>query len=437
MPHTAGEKLGVRALTLIAVGACIGVGIFVTPGQVANALPHAGLIIAAWIAGGLAAFTGALTFAELGALHPEKGGVYAWLRKTYGPMAGFLYGWVTLLVINTGALATLALALIQYLGQLVPGIPPQWQLFLAICSIFLLTWLNVRGIRWSEGLASWLTFAKLLAMALIVLLGLYFAEGHAHWTAPLPDGWAAGFLGALSGVFFAAGGWHHASYVAGDAVHPEKTVPKAMLAGVGIVTLAYVTINLAYLSRLPLNEVQSSQQIAADAMGGISAFAAKAVAGIVVLSILGTVSIYSMSAPRVYQTMAEDGILFKALAKTHPVYGTPARAMWIQAAWASLLILGWQTLGNLIQYVVFMDIIWMVLAATSVFIWRKKAPDALRPVKCWGYPVVPLVYISISVAFLINALFRQPGQAIAGLVFLGIGVLVYVGITRKAETEQP
>lgn len=437
MSRKAGDKLGVRALTLIAVGACIGVGIFVTPGQVANAVPHAGLILAAWLAGGLAAFTGALTFAELGALHPEKGGVYAWLRKTYGPMAGFLYGWVTLLVINTGALATLALALVQYLGQLIPGIPREWHLVLAMASIFMLTWLNVRGVRWSEGLASWFTFAKLLAMGLIVLLGLYFSEGHVQWTAPLPAGWAAGFLGALSGVFFAAGGWHHASYVAGDAVEPEKTVPKAMLAGVGIVTLAYVTINLAYLLRLPLNEVQGSQQIAADAMSGISPFAAKAVAGVVVLSILGTVSIYSMSAPRVYQTMSEDGVLFKALAKVHPEYGTPARAMWFQALWASLLIWGWQTLGNLIQYVVFMDIVWMVLAAISIFVWRKKAPGAVRPVKCWGYPVVPLIYIGISSAFLINALFHQPEQALAGLVFLGIGVLVYLYLARNPITKQP
>ena len=423
------RKLTLYGLTMIAVGSCIGSGIFATPNVVVRDLPHHGLALAVWVLGGLIALTGALTFAELGALFPRAGGVYVFLREAYGRLAGFLYGWVTLLVINTGALAALSFIFADYMVYFVPGLTGSGRVGLAVATIAGLTLANILGVGVSQWLSNVFTGGKLLALAGIIVAGLLFydpvqAEPLAL-AAQTPDHWGAAMLTALIGVLFSFGGWHHASYLAGEAVDAERTVPRAMVLGALIVTVTYVLVNLAYMLLLPLPALAASRAVAGDAMAVLLPFGGKLAAVIIAVSIFGTIGIYTMSAPRIYFAMAADGLFFRQLADVHPRFRTPVTAMTVQAVWAILLLLSWGAFSDLIAYVTFMDIAFMTLAGFSIFIFRKKRPAADRPYHTWGYPWVPLVFVGISGAFVVNTLLQRPAQAWAGLLLLALGVVVF------------
>lgn len=432
------KKLTLYGLTMIAVGSCIGSGIFVTPSQIVQALPHQGWVLVVWTLGGLIALTGALTFAELGARFPEAGGVYVFLKAAYGDWVGFLYGWVTLLVINTGALAALGIALAEYMTYFFP-MTMSGKVFLAIGVILGLTGINILGVQASQTFANLFTGLKLIAMVAIVGVGIYFfkdstVELNFSLAQNQPENIGSALLVALIGVLWSFGGWHHASYLAGEAIDAKRTVPRAMITGAVIVTVAYVLINLAYMLLLPLDEIAKTERVAGEAVGSVFAFGGKAVAIAIAISIFGTIGIYTMSAPRIYYAMARDGIFFEQLSRVHPRYHTPSNAMIIQALWAVLLLLFWGTFENLITYVTFMDIAFMALAGASIFVFRKRKADSTIYQTPW-YPVIPLIFIGISAAFVINTLIQRPIQAIAGLLLLGIGLGVFQ--VFKQQTKNP
>ncbi len=420
------KNLTFTGLTMIAVGSCIGSGIFITPYEVVRALPHPGYVLLIWAVGGLIAICGALSFAELGAMFPHAGGVYVYLREAYGPAIGFLYGWVILLVINTGALAALALALAEYLAFFYP-LGQEGKVLLAAGVILLLTVYNITGVRSSDILAKVFTGLKLLAMAGIIGVAFVAYEPGSvdldlTLTEHVPDNLIGALLLALVGVFFSFGGWHHASYVAGEAQDPQRTVPRAMIFGAGIVTVAYVLINLAYMLLLPLPAIAGSTRVAGDAVATVIPFGGQLVAVAIAISIFGTIGIYTMSAPRIYFAMARDGLFFPALARLHPRFHTPVNAMLLQAFWAILLLLFWGTFSNLITYVTFMDIAFMCLAGLSLFLLRRKQPGRERPYRVAGYPWVPLLYVAVTGAFVLSTVVQRPVQALAGLVVLGLGI---------------
>ncbi|MEM1321653.1 MAG: amino acid permease [Bacteroidota bacterium] len=437
------KKLTLYGLTMIAVGSCIGSGIFVTPASIVSTLPHHGWVLIVWALGGLIALTGALTFAELGGLFPKAGGVYVFLKEAYGRLTGFLYGWVILLVINTGALAALGLAFADYMTFFIPDLGQGGKVGLAAVTILGLTAINITGVSISQIFANTFTSLKLLAIAGIIVAGIaYFVL-----TSPAdiqlnlalgqeqPEGLMGALLLALIGVLWSFGGWHHASYLAGEAIDAPRTVPRAMILGALIVTLTYVLVNLAYMLLLPLPEIAGTERVAGDAVMRLVPYGGKLVAVIIAISIFGTIGIYTMTAPRIYYAMARDGIFFKQLAEVHPRFRTPVNAMVIQAVWAVLLLLFWGTFYKLITYVTFMDIAFMTMAGVSVIIFRQKLKDTERPYKVVAYPVVPLIFISISGAFVISTIIQQPTESGAALILLALGVLAYQFFEKQHRKE--
>lgn len=422
------RKLTLYGLTMIAIGSCIGSGIFITPASTLKSLPHYGYALIPWILGGLATFLGALTFSELGARFPKAGGVYIYIKESYGPLAGFLYGWIILLIVNTGALAALGMAFSDYLNFFIPVTGFNKQI-IAISTILLLSLVNIRGVGISQSLANIFTGLKLLALFLIICLGAYFisidsgnlSEG---FGTARPNSIASGILIAFVGVFWSFGGWHHATYLSGETIDPQRTVPKAMLYGTGTVMLVYLAVILAYMGMTPLTQMMASERIAGDAVANVISGGGKLVSLAISISIFGTIAIYTMTAPRIYFAMAEDGVFFSRLSRIHPKYKTPNFAIILQAVWACSLVLLWGSFTKLLTFVTFMDLVFMALAASSIFYFRKKSkvlPDFVLK----GYPIIPLVYLAILLSFVVYVLGSMQEEAIAGLIILALGVPAY------------
>ena len=426
------KKLNLYGLTMIAVGACIGTGIFTTPGMVVQSVPNHLLVVSVWLLGGLIAMTGALTFSELGGMFPKAGGVYVYLKEAYGKLTAFLYGWCILLVITTGALASLGMGFAEYMTFFI-DLSENGKIVLAAITIVLLTGINIVGVDVSQMLANLFTGAKLLALAAIIVIGFLFANSEASMQFSLesaPDNMIGAMLTGLVGVLFSVGGWHHISYLSGEAIHPKKDVPRAMIIGVTIVMIAYILANLAYMSLLPLNDIASTERIAGDAFNMVSIFqgaGGKVAAVIIAISIFGTISIYTMTAPRIYFAMAKDGVFFQQFTYIHPKYRTPVVAMIVQAIWTVILLFALRNFRDMIKYVVFMDFAFMTMAGAAIFIFRKKLKNRERPIRAWGYPIIPIIFVVTSTAFVINTLFSKHTkvQAIAGLIVLGIGIVAY------------
>ncbi len=428
------KNLNLYGLTMIAVGSCIGAGIFTAPGQVVEAVPNHLLVLLVWLFGGIIALTGALTFSELGSMFPKAGGVYVYLKEAYGDLVGFLYGWVTLLVINTGAMAALAILFAEYITKF-SFFENIGKTNLAVLAIIFLTVINVFGVKIGQILANVFTGFKLVAIAGIILVGIfYFDASRVDFDLSLataPDNLIQSMFVGLIGVFFSIGGWHHASYLSGEAINATKTVPRSMILGVTIVTITYVFINLIYMILLPLPQIAATETIASDALGVVFPFGGQLMAIVISLSVFGSIGIFAMSAPRIYLAMAEDGIFFKQLSIIHPKYKTPVVAMAIQSAWAILLIIVLKSFRDLMAFVIFMDIIFMTLAGLSIFVFRLKRKDLERPVKVILYPFVPIIYILFSAMFVVSTLMAMPGTSWYGLIILVMGIPLFFYFKRQ------
>jgi len=421
-------------LTMIAIGSMIGSGIFLTPAIIARAIPLPSLIIFVWLIGGVQALCGALTFAELGSMMPGAGGVYVYLSEGYGKLAGFLYGWAYLLVVNTGGIAALSIAFATYLGYFIHlnevGIK-----IVAVSGIFILTVINVMGVKIGGIFSDIFTLLKLLGILGVILIGFFLGSSHiTNFSISLfnsSNSWT-GIGIAMVGVLWSYGGWQHATYTAGEAKNARRDVPIAMIIAASAVTAIYVIINIAYMYMLPLNSIASSSSLAADAVQIVlGPVGGSLIALAIFISTFGTAGIYTLTAPRIYFAMASDGIFFNKISSIHPKYNTPYYAIILQSTWALILVLFWGTFENLISYVVFTDWIFFALTAYTIFIFRKKMPDAKREYKTLGYPYTPLFFIAIAVWFVGSTLIEKPAQAIAGIIMLGLGLPVYYYWKRK------
>jgi len=424
-------------MTMIAIGSTIGSGIFLTPALIAHTLPSAMWILGLWLVGGLMALSGALTFAELGGMMPGAGGVYVYLCQAYGPLFGFLYGWAYFLVANTGGIAALSLAFATYLGYFFPLSPAEVKLA-AIAGLILLTILNVRGVKIGGLFSDTFTVLKLGGILFLIAVGIGWGSTKAiDLSAPLgevPGGISSALAIAMVGILWSYGGWQHASFAAAEARDPKKTVPFAMVTGAIVVVAVYLLTNVAIMMLLPVDKLGASTRVAADAMESVLGLAGgKIIAAAIFVSTFGTAGIYTLTAPRIYFAMANDGIFFRKVAEVHPRYGTPALAIIIQTIWASVLVLFWGTFENLISYVVFTDWIFFALTAASVFVFRRRAPGADRPYRTLGYPVTPLFFIAVAVWFVGHTFFTKPDQAWVGLGFLALGVPVFYYWKRRAQ----
>jgi len=392
------KELSLYGLTMVAIGSCIGSGIFLTPSQIAGYLPAPLLILLVWAIGGVITLTGALTFAELGSMFPETGGVYVYLKEAYGDLFGFLYGWAYLVVITSGANAALSIACATYLAFIFPmsqtGITTT-----AVFALVVVTIINILRVKAAEVFANVFTGLKLLGISAVIVIGIFFGRAEVSLfstgSAPKAGGLFSAFGLALIGVLWSYGGWQHASFVAGEARDARRMIPRAMVIGAVVVAVVYLLTNLAYLHLLPVEEIAASQSIASDAM-------------------------------------AKDGLFFKQLAYIHPRFRTPVNAILVQSAWAVVLLLFWGTFEDLITYVVFTDWVFFGLTAVGIFIFRRTRKDLPRPYRTIGYPVVPLIFITITFLFVANALIAKPLHAWAGLILMAASLPIYFYFKRRS-----
>jgi APA family basic amino acid/polyamine antiporter len=429
------RELTLYGLTMVAVGSAIGSGIFLTPSQIAAQLPSPGMIMLVWALGGVIALAGALTFAELGSMFPQAGGVYVYLREGYGDLFGFLYGWAYLLVITSGAMAALTIAFASYLAFIFPMSQTAITL-VALLAIVVVTVVNIVRVKAGEIFSNIFTGLKLAGIAGLVAVGLLFGEANTMRVTVevTPSGSLTTAFGlALIGVLWSYGGFQHASYVAGEAIDPRRTVPRAMVFGAAIVAVVYLLTNLAYMFLLPVPDIAASDSVAADAVSTVIPFGGTLIALVIAISVFGTAGIFALSTPRIYYAMAEDGVFFRKLAEVHPRFRTPANAILLQSSWAVVLLLFWGTFEDVITYVVFMDWVFFALAGAAVFIFRRTRRDVERPYKTWGYPVTPALFVGISVWFVINTLVQRPLHAWVGLIFTAVGVGVYFAFKRRKK----
>ncbi len=424
MENAKKSEIGLYGLTMIAIGSSIGSGIFRTPSEIASYLPSEGLMLLVWAVGGVISLCGALTFAKIAAQFPHAGGFYVFLKEAYGKLPAFLFGWSMLLVINTGSLAALSLVFTSYLSSFIP-LSDAGQLSVAIGTIVVLTVMNIFGVKFGNLFASLFTSAKLLGILMVVFLGLFFGTNQdVSFTNTAYSGGVNGlpmisaFGLALIGVTFSFGGYQHATFVAAEVKDAAKVVPKALIIGILIVCLAYLTINVAYLRFLPIEQIAASKSVASDAINTIWGFGGKFISFLIIVSVVGTIGIYILTAPRIYFAMADDKLFFKKFAELHPKYGTPVWAIAFQSLWTIVLLVFWQTFSNLITFVVFVDSIFFFATAVTFFVLIKA--------KRVSSIVIAMIFLAMTGFIVLNTLYEKPGEAVAGLIFLVIGSLFFL-----------
>jgi APA family basic amino acid/polyamine antiporter len=420
-----------------------------TPGIIAGGLPSPGLLLAVWLAGGLITLCGALSFAELGAMYPEAGGQYIYLREAYGSGAAFLFGWAFFVFIMCGGLAALAVAFAEFLGSFLPTLSTGHVLFrlhlhglpyslsagqiVAALSILGLTLLNSFGIRSGAVVQNVLTVFRLGTVAALVGLGVLFGvkAGGANFHPLFPSGPAFPAvlkpLGlALVAVFWTYDGWYSVNCTAGEIRDPGRTIPRGLTLGVLAVTAIYVLVNFVYLVALPFDRLKGVVRVgelAAAALfggGGAAFFSA-----LVTVSIFGCLNANILFGPRVFYAMARDGHFFRSMGRLGPRSRVPTGALWGQAAWSAVLCLS-GTYKALYEYMVFALLLFFAATGLAVFVLRRRVPALARPYRTWGYPAVPIVFIVMCLAVFASIVASQPLKSLVGAGLLAVGVPVYL-----------
>jgi APA family basic amino acid/polyamine antiporter len=430
---------------MLLVGGIIGSGIFLTAGQIATAVRTPLFFLGVWLAGGLISLLACFAFAEMGAMFPEAGGQYVFLREAYGEFPAFLYGWMIFTVGQSGTIAALAVGFAEYIGAVIPIAAAHapvaavfgWTLtrghLVAVGSIVLLTAVNVVGLRRGSTLINVATWAKFAAIGIFVLLG--FAIGHGHWSnyaVRLPpeqptslSHTISGFGVALIAVFWAFDGWVYITWVAGEVKNPQKVLPRAMVLGVLLVGVVYLAMNVVYLYALPITRVSQETTIAqAAAVSLFSSGAARWLSGMIALSCFGAMSCAILSSARVSYAMARDGAFFHAMGRVHPKYRTPAISLISLSAWAAVLALS-GSYDQLYTYVMFMMVLSYVAAVAGLFVLRRLQPNTPRPYRCTGYPWLPALYLLMAGAWALNSLVTRPKETLVGVLIVFLGAPFY------------
>ena len=414
--------------TMIVMGVVIGAGIFFTPSAVAQKLPSPAWILAAWLLGGLSAAAGALTFAELGSRLPRSGGLYVFLKEAYGRPVGFLYGWMLLLVSTSASVGIIAGIFASYLGYFL-GFPAAWAKTAACLVILFCAGLNCLGVRMASFVQNVFTVLKIGAIAGIVALGLAFRPERAvsipHPALEISPIFLLILGGAMVPVFFTYGGWHHINYIAGEVREPRRNVPFALITGIAGVMILYFLANLAYLRHLPVARIASSEHVAADAAEAfLGIIGGKIVAGAILVSTFGLLNALTLTDPRVYRSMAEDGLFFKWASRVHPRFGSPVAAILVQALWSCLLVLIGDP-GRLMNYLVFTDCLFFAAAGAALFILRARRDEHQASFRVWLYPVTPVLFTLIQLAVAGAVLWSSPAESLAGILVALLGIGVY------------
>jgi APA family basic amino acid/polyamine antiporter len=450
----------VRGLTaldgaLVTIGSILGTGIFITTADIARSLPHAGLIVGVWVVGGLLTLAGALTYAELGTMFPKAGGQYHFLREAYGPLWGFLFGWASFAVIMCGGIAALAAGFGEYLGSFLPFFSTGHVLLevplgahrLAVnggqlagaLAIVFLSAVNYIGLREGALLQNVVTWVKVGSILALGVLGVALPAAAApRLVAPLPEhGLVAAFGVAMIAVLWSFDGWYAVTNLGGEMRRPERDLPLGIIGGTFAVTVLYVLMNVVYVRALPvetMGELPRIGEAAARVLFG--PVGGKLISVAVLISTFGCISSTILYAARIYLPMAQDGAFFPALARVHPRYCTPAACIVAQAIWATLLTFS-GTYQDLYTYVVFAVVLFHAATGAAVMVLRRTRPDAPRPYRTWGYPVVPLVFVASCLWLVANTLQEKPREAGIGLVILALGLPAYAYWRRASADGKP
>jgi len=469
------RNLGLYDSIALVMGSMIGSGIFIVSADMTRNLGSPGWLMVAWIITGFLTIIGALSYGELAAMIPHAGGQYVYLREAYNPLAGFLYGWTLFTVIQTGTIAAVAMAFSKFLGVIFPWFSEK-NIWLdagfirlntvhiaAIGSILLLTWINSQGIRAGKIVQNTFTFSKVFILLALIIAGLFFAKdtgaieinSKIFWQAVRVENGQqitlAGFaliaaIGvSMVGSLFSSDAWNNITFAAGEVVNPKRNIPLSLFIGTGGVIFLFLLTNLVYIHILPVRGTpegatvfERGMQFATDDRIGTASmyglfgeYAAIVMAFLIVISTFGCNNGIILSGARVYYAMANDGLFFRRAgrlnAKSVPSFGLAS-----QAVWASILCMS-GTYGNLLDYVIFAVLIFYIMTITGIFILRVKQPDAVRPYKAFGYPIIPALYIVLAAFIMIILLIYKPIYTWPGLIIVLVGIPVYYIVRRSLK----
>jgi len=469
-------SFGLWASVSIVIGSIIGSGIFMKPASMAGQLGSPELLIVVWIGAGIITLFGALSNAEVAAMMPETGGQYVFFQKMYGDFFAFLYGWSGFAVLNTAGVASIAYVFGTYveyfidLPRLAPDVEKAIEIYIpfighifpfenigvksvTIIVVMILTIINCRSTKTGGKLLMLLTFLKIIAIVLVVLGILFSGKGDTiHFFQDSSTinltGWAlvGGIVAATTGAFWGYDGWNNITFVAGEITNPQRNIPRSLLLGISTCIIIYVLVNFAYLYVLPIDEMASSAMVASDAAkivmgivgGGI-------IAMLVLLSTLGTTHGNILATSRISYAMAAEGNFFRSMGKVHPMFGTPANAIFIHGIWTSLLVLS-GSFDTLTDMLIFLSYVFYGMSALGIFVLRKKMPLADRPYKVLGYPFVPGIFVLFTVFFLAITLFNDISNylhgkteiinSVFGIVLTCLGIPLY-WYFRKNKKHAP
>lgn len=474
------RSLGLTDATMIVAGSMIGSGIFIVSADITRNVGSAGWLIGVWLITGFMTIAAALSYGELSAMFPKAGGQYVYLREAYNPLAGFLYGWSFFAVIQTATIAAVAVAFSRFTAYLIPAVGESnilWGIekgadaagvmqysfsinaaqILAILSILFLTYTNTKGVKGGKLIQTTFTTAKLLALFGLIILGFLLtqtnfweqnwatgfegrkgtvADGLTSWTNIGGAVLAGGIAAAMVGSIFSSDAWNNVTFVAGEVKNPQRNIGLSLFFGTLIVTIIYLFANLMYLYVLPLDGIAGAKNdrvavVAAEQFLGTDT-GPYVIAVLIMVSTFGCNNGLILAGARVYYTMAKDKLFFQKTGTLNK-HSVPEYALWIQAVWASILCLS-GTYGELLTMISFVVVIFYVLTLIGIFILRKQRPDAERPYKAVGYPVLPILYIILAVAFCIGLVYASPKYALYGLAIVLLGIPIYfIALARKKE----
>ena len=442
------KGLGLVSATTLVMGSMIGSGIFIVSADIARQVNSPGLMMLTWVITAVLTLIAALSYGELAAAMPHAGGQYVYLRESFGPMSGFLYGWTLFLVIQTGTIAAVAVAFAKFSGVFVPWISAQnWliagprfglntQQLVAIAVLVLLTWSNTRGIRTGAAIQNVFTFAKTGALLGLVGFGLWLGRNTEAVTRNFGSFWdnadwtfnTIRLVGvAMVGALFSSDAWNNVTFTAGEVRNPRRNLPLSLALGVGVVSLLYIASNLVYLNVLPLEAIQHAPEdrvATAAAARMLGPLAVQLMAAAIMVSTFGCANGMILAGARVYYAMARDGLFFRRAGTLDPRRHTPVFALVIQCAWAALLTMS-GSYSELLDYVIFAVVLFYILTIAGLFVLRRTRPDMDRPYRAFGYPLLPAAYIVIAGAIEVLLLLYKPSYTWPGLIIVLLGVPVY------------
>ena len=432
------RRLGLFDATMIVMGGIIGSGIFMNPAVVARQVHTPFLILGAWTIGGLFALAAGFIWAELAARRPDVGGQYAYLREAFHPAVAFLYGWVLLLVIQTGGMAAVAVTFARYFVELT-NVPFSYAMLAAIV-LAVLTIINCLGVRAGSTVQSILMVLKIAALIALVVCGLVLTKPASNPSSLLDRAPSLGLLtvfgAALVPVIFSYGGWQTATFVAGEIKEPRRNLPRGLIIGVIGVVLLYLAANIVCITALGTTALAASAAPASDVMRkALGDFGARAIAAGIAISTVGFLSQSMLTAPRVYFAMAQDGLFFKSVGTVHPKTRAPIVAIALQGLLA-ILIAFLNTYDRILNYVVSVDVIFFGLTACCIFVFRKRA-GGQEPglVKVPGHPVTTILFIAVCWAVAVNTVYSFPGNTLIGIAIMLAGLPAYWFWRSRRATE--